>query len=205
MSPTLDELETAAAQVHAVIAPTLQYNWPLLAQRCGCEVWVKHENHTPIGAFKVRGGVIFMNDFAQRGGKAGIVTATRGNHGQSIGFAARTAGVKATIVVPEIVDYEIRRELIRARRTRGIDRLDALILQTSYLAITTAAMHRAASFWADARQTGRPAAVDTALDADVILAGKADTIGQGDVIVATTNVSHLSRFVPAALWPEISA
>ncbi len=101
MSPTLDELETAAAQVHAVIAPTLQYNWPLLAQRCGCEVWVKHENHTPIGAFKVRGGVIFMNDFAQRGGKAGIVTATRGNHGQSIGFAARTAGVKATIVVPE--------------------------------------------------------------------------------------------------------
>jgi threonine dehydratase len=73
----------------------------LLAQRCGCEVWVKHENHTPIGAFKVRGGVTFMNDFAQRGGDSGIITATRGNHGQSIGFAARAAGVEATIVVPE--------------------------------------------------------------------------------------------------------
>lgn len=100
MLPTLDELENAAAQVHEVIAPTLQYNWPLLARRCGCEVWVKHENHTPIGAFKVRGGITFMNDFAGRSGGAGIISATRGNHGQSIGFAARAAGVPATIVVP---------------------------------------------------------------------------------------------------------
>ena len=101
MLPTLDELETSAEQVHAVVAPTLQYNWPLLAERCGCEVWVKHENHTPIGAFKVRGGLTFMADFAQRGNDAGIITATRGNHGQSIGFAARAAGMAATIVVPE--------------------------------------------------------------------------------------------------------
>lgn len=140
-------------------------------------------------------------------GPLGLVTNPRGSSQTTACtrwlMDCRVAG--ATIVVPEIVYYEIRRELIRARRTRGIDRLDALILQTSYLAITTAAMHRAASFWADARQTGRPTAVDTALDADVILAGQADTIGQGDVIVATTNVSHLSRFVPAALWPEISA
>jgi threonine dehydratase len=101
MLPTLDELEAAAAQVHAIMLPTLQYNWPLLAQRCGCDVWVKHENHTPIGAFKVRGGITFMNDYAQRDDVTGIISATRGNHGQSIGFAARAAGVAATIVVPE--------------------------------------------------------------------------------------------------------
>ena len=101
MQHSLEALEAAAEQVHAVIAPTLQYNWPLLAERCGCEVWVKHENHTPIGAFKVRGGVTFMNDFAKGGNAPGIITATRGNHGQSIGFAARSAGVAATIVVPE--------------------------------------------------------------------------------------------------------
>ena len=101
MQHSLEALEASAEQVHAVIAPTLQYNWPLLAERCGCEVWVKHENHTPIGAFKVRGGVTFMNDFAKGDDTPGIITATRGNHGQSIGFAARSAGVAATIVVPE--------------------------------------------------------------------------------------------------------
>lgn len=101
MLPTLTELENAAEQVHAVMAPTLHYNWPLLGQRCGCDVWVKHENHTPIGAFKVRGGITFMNDFAQQGGNTGIISATRGNHGQSLGFAARTAGIAATIIVPE--------------------------------------------------------------------------------------------------------
>jgi len=99
MQATLDELETAADLVHAVMAPTLQYNWPLLAARCGCEVWVKHENHTPIGAFKIRGGIVLMNAFAGAG--AGVVTATRGNHGQSIGLAARAAGIAATIVVPQ--------------------------------------------------------------------------------------------------------
>ena len=99
MQATLQDLDAAAALVHAVMAPTLQYNWPLLSARCGCEVWVKHENHTPIGAFKIRGGIVLMNGFA--GVSAGIITATRGNHGQSIGLAARAAGVKATIVVPE--------------------------------------------------------------------------------------------------------
>jgi len=99
MQATLEELESAAALVHAAMAPTLQHNWPLLSARCGCEVWVKHENHTPIGAFKIRGGIVLMNSFAC--GDAGVVTATRGNHGQSIGLAARAAGVEATIVVPE--------------------------------------------------------------------------------------------------------
>jgi len=101
MEYSLDQLEFAAEQVHAVITPTLQHNWPLLAERCRCEVWVKHENHTPIGSFKVRGGITLIGDFARSGDTIGIITATRGNHGQSIGYASRSAGVKATIVVPE--------------------------------------------------------------------------------------------------------
>lgn len=117
--------------------------------------------------------------------------------------ACRVAG--ATLVVPEVVDYELRRELIRAGRTRGIDRLDALIRQTSYLAITTAAMRRAASLWADARRAGRPTAPDAALDVDVILAAQADTMGRDDVVVATTNVQHLARYVAAAHWSDIAA
>ena len=107
------------------------------------------------------------------------------------------------VVVPEIADYEIRRELIRARRARGIDRLDALIRQTSYLAIATLAMRRAASLWASARQAGRPTASDPALDVDVILAAQADTIDEDDVVVATTNAQHLSRYVTAAHWLDI--
>jgi threonine dehydratase len=99
--PTLAELENAAALVHDAMQPTLQYNWPLLALRCGCEVWVKHENHTPIGAFKIRGGIVFMDDLKKRGESTGVITATRGNHGQSIGLAARNAGISAIITVPE--------------------------------------------------------------------------------------------------------
>ena len=107
-------------------------------------------------------------------------------------------------MVPEIADYEVRRELIRARRTAGIARLDALIDQVEFLAITTSAMRRAAMFWAEARQQGRPTAADPALDGDVILAAQAATLDRARVIVATTNVRHLSRFVPAKLWAEIA-
>lgn len=99
--PTLSDLEEAASLVHAAMQPTPQLCWPLLSQRCGCEVWVKHENHTPIGAFKVRGGFVFADDLKKSGNGRGLITATRGNHGQSIGVAARFAGVPATIVVPE--------------------------------------------------------------------------------------------------------
>ena len=115
----------------------------------------------------------------------------------------RIAGAK--LVVPEIVDYELRRELIRAGRIRGVDRLDALIRHTSYLSITTAAMRRAASPWADARRAGRPTAADAALDIDVILAAQAATMAGEDVVVATTNVEHLARYVPAAHWSDIAA
>ncbi len=99
--PGLAELECAAELIHRVMPPTPQYCWPLLSQRCGAEVWVKHENHTPIGAFKVRGGLVYLDAWRREHPDApGLITATRGNHGQSIGFAAKRAGVAATIVVP---------------------------------------------------------------------------------------------------------
>ncbi len=99
--PSLAELEAAARIVHAALPPTPQYAWPLLARRTGCTVWVKHENHTPIGAFKVRGGLVYMDRLKrERPHVKGVASATRGNHGQSIAFAAGRAGVHATIVVP---------------------------------------------------------------------------------------------------------
>ena len=107
------------------------------------------------------------------------------------------------MLVPEIADYEVRRELIRARRVTGIGRLDAFIAQVEYLPIQTAAMRQAAVFWAEARLQGRPTAPDPALDADVILAAQATTLDKADVVVATTNPRHLSRYVPAALWTDI--
>jgi predicted nucleic acid-binding protein len=107
--------------------------------------------------------------------------------------------------VPEIADYEMRRELLRANKVSGLTRLDALARLLEYLPLTTAAMRQAAVFWAQARQQGQPTADDKALDGDVILAAQAITLGVRDVVIATTNVGHLSRFAPAALWPEITA
>jgi threonine dehydratase len=98
---TLSELESVLQLVHANVLPTLQYAWPLLKVRTGVEVVVKHENHTSIGAFKVRGGVVYFNRLKRgRPQVQGIVTATRGNHGQSLAFAGARAGVAVTIVVP---------------------------------------------------------------------------------------------------------
>ncbi len=99
--PTLSELEAAAELVHRHMPPTPQYSWPLLSQRAGCEVWVKHENHTPVGAFKVRGGIVFMDWLRREHAEAkGVISATRGNHGQSEAFAAARFGFKAVVVVP---------------------------------------------------------------------------------------------------------
>jgi threonine dehydratase len=97
----LDTLEAAAALVHRVMPPTPQYCWPLLSRRVGAELWVKHENHTPIGSFKIRGGLVYL-DAVRRSQPdvRGVVTATTGNHGQSIALAAARLGVDATIVVP---------------------------------------------------------------------------------------------------------
>jgi threonine dehydratase len=97
----LATLEAAAELVHRVVPPTPQYCWPLLSCRLGAELWVKHENHTPIGAFKLRGGLVYLDDLKRREPQiAGVVTATRGNHGQSVAYAAARLGLAATIVVP---------------------------------------------------------------------------------------------------------
>ncbi|MCU0855671.1 MAG: pyridoxal-phosphate dependent enzyme, partial [Rhodobacteraceae bacterium] len=98
---TARELEDAARLVHAHMPATPQYAWPLLAERTGAKVWVKHENHTPAGAFKIRGGITLI-DWLRRTQPdcPGIVTATRGNHGQSQARAARAAGLRALVYVP---------------------------------------------------------------------------------------------------------
>ncbi len=117
-----DQLTAAAALVHGAMSPTPQIAWPLLSQRVGAEVWVKHENHTPIGAFKVRGGIVHLDRLKrEQPGLPGIVSATRGNHGQSIGLAARKLGVKATIVVPEGNSVEKN----RAMRALGVELVEA--------------------------------------------------------------------------------
>jgi threonine dehydratase len=98
---TLEELEHASALVYRVMTATPQYAWPKLRKRAGCTVWVKHENHTPMGAFKVRGGVVYIDRLTRSQPRVeGVVTATRGNHGQSISFAAARAGIPATVYVP---------------------------------------------------------------------------------------------------------
>ena len=101
LSTTLEELERAAALVHALIAPTPQYAWPKLRARAGCEVWVKHENHTPTGAFKVRGGLVYLDRLQrEQPSVRGVVSATRGNHGQSIAYSSARLALPATIYVP---------------------------------------------------------------------------------------------------------
>lgn len=97
----LDTLERHAAEVHQVLPPTPQISWPLLNQRLGTEVWVKHENHTRVGAFKIRGGLSYFAELRRIRPEVGhVVSATRGNHGQSVAFAARRYGIAASIVVP---------------------------------------------------------------------------------------------------------
>ncbi len=114
-----------------------------------------------------------------------------------------SAGVR--VLVPEIADYELRRELLRAKKSKSVTRLDQLAAATGYLALTTVAMRKAAELWALARQQGQPTAPDPALDADVILAAQALTLAPANVVVATTNVGHLARFIPAELWQNITA
>ncbi|MGI4791383.1 MAG: hypothetical protein ACRYFS_21350 [Janthinobacterium lividum] len=109
------------------------------------------------------------------------------------------------IFIPEITDYEVRRELVQARLTKSIAALDALQDVLDYLILTTAVMRRAAELWAAVRQAGQPTADRHALDGDVILAAQALSLGYapGEVIVATTNVSHVDRLIDAQLWQNI--
>jgi threonine dehydratase len=99
--PTLQEIEDSAQVVYREFAATPQYAWGLLGQKLGTTCWLKHENHTPVGAFKIRGGLTYFDQLAQSGTlPKEVISATRGNHGQSIGWAARAHGVPCTIVVP---------------------------------------------------------------------------------------------------------
>jgi threonine dehydratase len=100
--PNRAEIEAAAQVVYAAMPPTPQYSWPLLNQALGTEAWIKHENHTPTGAFKVRGGLVYLHQLVLGAPTIkGVIAATRGNHGQSIGFAAQRYRLPASIVVPE--------------------------------------------------------------------------------------------------------
>lgn len=107
------------------------------------------------------------------------------------------------VIVPEIADYEVRRELLRANKKKGLARLDSLCQRLEYLPITTASMHQAAALWAQARQQGQPTAGDKTIDADMILIAQAQSLETLDVVIVTTNIGHLSRFIAADLWQNV--
>ena len=116
--PSLASMQAAAELVHRVMLPTPQIRWPLLCARVGVETWVKHENHSPVGAFKVRGGLVYMDSLRRREPKVtGVIAATRGNHGQSVAFAASRMGLRSVIVVP----YGNSREKNAAMRALGAE------------------------------------------------------------------------------------
>ena len=118
---TLDQIESASRIVYAEMQPTPQYCWPLLCERLGTEVWVKHENQTPIGSFKLRGGLVYFSQLAKSSEKPKrVVSATKGNHGQSVGFAARKYGILATIIVP----YGNSTEKNNAMLSLGVDLIE---------------------------------------------------------------------------------
>lgn len=111
-----------------------------------------------------------------------------------------------SVLVPAITDYEVRRELLRAGKTKGIAKLNALKASTGYIPLTTPMLLKAAEFWAQARTMGKPTAPDAALDGDVILAAQAAVLGTSgrQIIIATTNVKHLELFADARLWRDIN-
>jgi threonine dehydratase len=149
--PTLADIESAAALVRQVMPPTPQFAWPLLAQRLGTEVWVKHENHTPTGAFKVRGGLVYLDGLARREPACpGIVSATRGNHGQSLALAARRHGIGATIVVPHGNSRE-KNAAMRAFGATLVEHGEDFQAATEHAAALAAreGLHRVPSFHAD--------------------------------------------------------
>lgn len=121
-SPSLQDLDAAAALVYQSFAATPQIRWPLLNARLGTRCWVKHENHTPVGAFKVRGGLVYLHWLQTAHPEVqGIVTATRGNHGQSIGYAAQRTGARACVVVPKGNSTEKN----AAMRALGVELIEA--------------------------------------------------------------------------------
>jgi threonine dehydratase len=119
--PGIDALRQAAAIVHQAMPPTPQIRWPLVCERAGAEVWIKHENHTQLGAFKIRGGLVYMENLRRSATHVqGVIAATRGNHGQSVAFAARRAGLRAVIVAP----HGNSREKNAAMRSLGAELIE---------------------------------------------------------------------------------
>lgn len=119
--PTRAALEHALAVVREAMPPTPQLCWPQLSQRLGAEVWVKHENQTPLGAFKIRGGLVYFDALGRRAPHVrAVIAATRGNHGQSIAFAAQRHGLAAVIVVPRGNSPEKN----AAMRARGVELIE---------------------------------------------------------------------------------
>jgi len=119
--PNKQQLTDAAQVVYAAMPATPQYSWPLINRALGCDVWIKHENHTPTGSFKVRGGLVYLHELAKRAPAVNhIVSATRGNHGLSVGYAARRHGMTAHIVVPRGNSTEKN----QAMRALGVDLIE---------------------------------------------------------------------------------
>lgn len=149
--PALVEIEAAAALVRPVVPATPQFTWPLLNARAGCELWVKHENHTQLGAFKIRGGLVYMARLVQREpGVRGVIAATRGNHGQSVAFAARRHGLAAVIVVP----HDNSAEKNAAMRSLGAELIEhgedfQTALEHARQLAVTRGLHLVPSFHAD--------------------------------------------------------
>jgi predicted nucleic acid-binding protein len=135
-------------------------------------------------------------------GPLGMISHPRVSH-EIARWLARLLSSGAEVLVPEIADYEVRRELLRAGSTKGVERLTELRSTLGFVPITSQAMLRAAEFWAEARKRGRPTATDHSLDADVILAAQAATLAAKSVVVASANPRHISRFVRAERWQDI--
>ena len=149
--PTRAEIEAIAPLVNTAVPPTPQYAWPLLNERTGAELWVKHDNHTALGAFKIRGAVAYMARLREREPTVrGVVAATRGNHGQAVAFAARRNGLTATVVVP----HGNSREKNRAMQALGAELIEQgedfqAALEFSAQLATERRLHRMPSFHAD--------------------------------------------------------
>lgn len=139
-------------------------------------------------------------------GPLGMVTNPNSNPKNQACTAWLLAQARAShrIVIPEIADYELRRELLRAGKTNGLARLEQFISRFEYLPLSTTAMRNAALFWAEARRMGQPTASDAALDGDMILVGQWQSLNDSNAIIATTNVQHISRFANTALWEDIT-
>jgi hypothetical protein len=137
-------------------------------------------------------------------GPLGMISHPRAK-GDIITWLASLVSAGVEVRIPEIADYEVRRELLRAGRKKGVTRLDELKTMLGFVPLTCEAMLQAAAFWAEARRRGRPTASDESLDADVILAAQAATLTGKTVVIASTNPKHISRFVAADDWRNVTA